>query len=212
MSISNNYDSIAGIYDFLGRMVYGNTLFRSQLVWLEHLPRNKRILVLGGGTGRILQPLLAQAQPEKIVYVEKSLRMLEKSKRNLPAGYEETVVFVHGTQADIVHQQFDIVLTNYFFDQFTWWELARIFLETEKMLVPGGHWLWTDFVAPRKWWQRLLLWLMQVFFRLTTRLPATEIYPLQELFGKRGYASLHQKTFYGGFMASVLFVRKIPKE
>src|SRR5689334_3514018 len=53
----NNYNSVAFFYDSLNRIVFGNSTIRSQVWLLQQIPANASILVIGGGTGWILEKL-----------------------------------------------------------------------------------------------------------------------------------------------------------
>ena len=57
MSIMNSYNKLAFAYDFLKWVVFGNRLNQAAVVHLKYIKPNTRILVIGGGTGWILEHL-----------------------------------------------------------------------------------------------------------------------------------------------------------
>jgi ubiquinone/menaquinone biosynthesis C-methylase UbiE len=56
----------------------------AQVQLLTLLPKNQRILLIGGGTGWILPELIRICQPSEIVYLEKSAQMLSLSQKQVP--------------------------------------------------------------------------------------------------------------------------------
>ena len=55
--MASNYDNSAWFYDGLSRVVYGNALISSQVYLLQFIPSNATILIVGGGTGRLLEEI-----------------------------------------------------------------------------------------------------------------------------------------------------------
>ena len=202
----NDYDRLAPVYDFLGRLVYFGAIRRSQKEFLSHIPQNARILFIGGGTGFLLNDLLETAKPSEILYVEKSGRMIEKSRAKATHSTKSHIRFLHGTQDDIPEgEQFDVVLTFFFFDQFGFMPLIRILDKLDSHLKPGGLWLWADFVPPQNAWQRFLMQTMLVFFKFTTGLRATQVYDIAGVLQRKKMHLQEERYFYCGFIRSAMF-------
>lgn len=204
-TISNNYNLLAPVYDTLGRLVYLGALRKAQLHYLSEIPKGSRILFIGGGTGFLLNPLFESCQPGEVWYVEKSQAMIRKSIKAVHPSYRKHVHFLHGTQEDIPEEEkFDVVLSFFFFDQFRFMTLGKIFLDLNTHLKPGGTWLWADFIPPQTWWQKLLMRLMLGFFTLTTRLGTDRVYDGPAIFRKRGLKLEKEAFYYRGFIRTVL--------
>ena len=78
-----NYNKIAPVYDLLSRLVFGGAIVNAQRLLLPGLPRGQyRVLIVGGGTGWILDELGKQ-RPQGITvdYVEVSEKMISISKK-----------------------------------------------------------------------------------------------------------------------------------
>src|SRR5262245_56174420 len=121
----NNFDFIAKVYEHLARMIFGNELIKAQCHLLTKIPPNARVLILGGGTGEILDKLVQQNPGCRIWYIDASIEMLEAAKKR--ASVTENVLFIHGTQDAIPEgQQFDAVITNFYLDLFNGDSLTRV--------------------------------------------------------------------------------------
>ncbi len=204
----NDYDSIAAVYDLLGRLVYGGQLKQSQLELLPLLPKGKQVLIIGGGTGWIINEVMRVCEPDQIIYLEKSAKMIARSKETCLDAYRDRVRFICGTQDDLESEyRFDIIVTNYFFDQFTFYRLSKILRQLHDHAAEDAYWHWSDFIQPIKWKHRFLMRLMLIFFSLSTKLATQQIYDLYPIFTKWGWQLVEKKAFYDGFMESAVFKR-----
>jgi ubiquinone/menaquinone biosynthesis C-methylase UbiE len=114
----NDYNGIANYYDRLSRIVFQRSIIKAQAYLLEFVQDNNRILLVGGGTGWILEEISKlNKQNVSVVYVEKSAKMIELSKKrrykNISVEFINCPVETYTTQ-----QQFDIILTPFVFDNF----------------------------------------------------------------------------------------------
>src|ERR1700710_2430121 len=97
--MQNNYDKLAWIYDPLSRLVYFKAQVNAQISLLPFIPADSKILIVGGGTGWILESI-AKVHPTglSITYVEISKKMVELAqKKNYKKNH---VLFVHQAMED----------------------------------------------------------------------------------------------------------------
>jgi ubiquinone/menaquinone biosynthesis C-methylase UbiE len=182
------------LYDALAFLVFGRRLDQAQAVFLQpkarlSIPKGEAVLVVGGGTGRILQPLLEKCQPDRVVYLEKSAGMLARASRRMTkAGLVGTVEFRLGDETRLrSDERFDVIITPFLLDLFTEAKLTGALLPTlRKALADGGYWLVTDFVRTGVWWQEALLWVMIRFFRLTAGIETRQLVDWQRLLEEAG--------------------------
>jgi ubiquinone/menaquinone biosynthesis C-methylase UbiE len=122
-----NYNNSAWFYDHLSKLIYGKALIRSQVYLLKLIPAKSRILIVGGGTGWILEEI-AKIHPSGLVitYIEVAPKMVGLSrKRN--AGNNE-VIFINDAIENVpVRNDFDVIITPFLFDNFTGENFQKIF-------------------------------------------------------------------------------------
>lgn len=197
----NRYDFLAPYYDRLAAIVFGKSIWKSQVEFIHVIPDHTRILILGGGTGQIAKELLLTKKDCKIWYVEASSAMISIAR--IRVANHPNIVFIHGTEEHIPIQSFDVIITGFFVDQFSESEITEMVSSLHRKMNPAAVWLVTDFVN-EKWWHRMLLKVMYIFFRLTTGIPVTTLPRWEQIFNKH-LKHVSEHTFYSGFIKSVLF-------
>jgi ubiquinone/menaquinone biosynthesis C-methylase UbiE len=173
MRKSNNFDFIAPYYDRSVKLVFGRSLFRLEVDSINAIRSNSRILVIGGGTGRIL-PLFSSLRQVQIVYIEKSEAMIEQAKERTK-GIDLDIEFLVGDIRQFsLEEKFNYILTSFFLDCFESKGLQDIIDHCEKALVPGGCWIINEF-SNKGMTGKLLIKSMYIFFRLVTNLEASRL-------------------------------------
>lgn len=200
-----NYNNSAWFYDALSRMVYGRSLVKAQVWLLRYVPKNSSILIVGGGTGWILEEL-TRIHPDglSITYVEVADNMIALSKKR--AVGTNLVFFINNAIENVVlHNNFDIVITPFLFDNFTEQTVQRVFCHIHKLLKPGGLWLNCDFQLTGRWWQNVLLQSMFIFFRVICKIEASQLPDINKRFAENSYKIMDEKTFFGKFVLSRVY-------
>lgn len=206
MTRLDGFNNIAHAYDYLKRFVFGSEILRSENRFLTELPAAGNILVLGGGSGEILDTLLKHSPARRIWYVDASSVMLRRASRNVAVEDRARVEFVHGTEASIPPTvMFDGAVTHFFLDLFTPEQLSRICDRIDRQLASGGIWLVSDFVPSDRAWHRVLLWLMYRFFGATSGITARKLPNWQDQLSALALARVAEAAFYGGFIQSTVY-------
>lgn len=202
----NNFDALAPYYDTLARIVYGKSIQRAQTEFIYTIPVRATILILGGGTGWILDSLTHGNQGHKIYFIEASSEMIGRAQRRSIDG---DVIFIHGTEAAIPQGlKFDVVMTNFYFDLFTNAGVQHRIQHIAKFCNDDARWLVTDFVNTR-WWHSLLLKSMYAFFKLTSGIEADHLPDWEPALHAAGYSCTDQRGFYKGFIQSYVFEKNL---
>lgn len=209
MAMPANYDNSASFYDRLSRLVYGQALVNAQTWLLPHILKNAKVLIVGGGTGWILDEI-TKLHPSglTITYVEISSNMMALShKRNIGANQVE---FINKAVEDAgLPADFDVVITPFLFDNFTEAMLPRIFECIHTTLKPNSLWLNTDFQLTGKWWQYLMLKSMLLFFKVLCGVPSWRLPGVGKQFSKFGYKVIDEKAFFGDFVMSKVYKKPV---
>lgn len=213
LAMQGNYDAVAGFYDPLSRLVFGREIRRAHAFLLEVVPANARLLIIGGGTGWILEELgKLHGRGLHITYVEQSEKMMRRSRRR-NAGDNQVVFLQAPIQAAALDQRYDVVVTPFLFDNFSAKTLEEVFGKIDAHLKEGGLWLFADFQLVRdKTRQKVMLKLMYLFFGLLCNIEASRLPDTASFFRAYRFKSLRQRSFFKGFITARVFQKQQPVE
>ncbi len=204
-----NYDPIAKYYDPLSRMVFGKAQVKAQTSLLSAIPGQATVLIVGGGTGWILESIAAiHPTGLNITYWDSSVKMIELArKRN--TGSNEITFMVRDVADAISDKQYDVLITPFLFDNFTESTTESIFNLLQNCLNPDGLWLYCDFRITGIIWQRILLKLMYTFFRRCCRIDASQMPDVKKHFHTASFGIISAEYFMNGFIESIVYKRSI---
>jgi tRNA (cmo5U34)-methyltransferase len=204
--VTNNFNFLAPIYDGLAKIIFGGSLRKAQLLYLEEIPKNSHILILGGGTGWILEELDRLDKLLRITYVELSKTMMSKSMAKAPFKNIE-VKFLHGDAIDLDLPLCDVLVTNFFLDVFTEENLRLIMAKLNAVLLPNGRWLCTDFVLIGHFLKKMLIKFMYLFFRITANLEGNRLLDFEKYFEELEFKKARSKKYYAGMIEAACYSR-----
>lgn len=204
----NNYDNIAPYYDLLSRMVFFRSQLKAQIDQLAFIPEGANVLIVGGGTGWILEEITkTQSIGLRITYVEISEKMLNLSKKREIKG--NTITYFHSAAEDfITEQKFEVIITAFLFDNFSAEKTAIVFNKLNAMLKPSGFWLFCDFydhTESGKKWQWYLLKAMYLFFNKISEVEAKVLINTEQYFSKHQYVPKKTAFYYSGFIKAIVY-------
>ena len=150
-----DYNSIAWIYDFLVRLVFGKKQDRANKEFLKLIPHEARVLVIGGGTGKIINYLDKLDKSLEVDYVEISSQMNALSKRRVNRTLALT--FYYESILDFEGNGYDIILANFFFDQFPQSVGQEIAVHLYPKLKKDGFMIFSDFITTNNFCDRLII-------------------------------------------------------
>ena len=166
--MTNNFDLIAPFYDALASLVYGNKVKLAPTFFFKKINEANDILVIGGGTGAILIPLNQHFPNATITFLEPSSKMMQRARNRVVSNVNYVQQTLESYNPD---QKFDLIITPFVLDVYNEQQLQQAIDKVKCLLCPGGHWLHSDFHQGEKlWWQRLLIRIMYIFFRLSASL------------------------------------------
>ncbi|MBJ6116965.1 methyltransferase domain-containing protein [Pontibacter sp. BT310] len=203
----SGFDRVASFYDPLAKLVFGSSLQNAQRCLLPFIPSGATILIIGGGSGWLLQQVLEHTSPERIVYLEASEKMLQLAQQQIPAP--TIVEFRHGTDSDLhPHERFDIIITPFLLDLFPDERLSRLMQRLYSVLNPGGLWLFADFWPVQQkplLWQKLLAKSMYLFFGLLSDVQGRKLPDYSRHFDELKLNEQQCAGFYNGFVQSRVY-------
>jgi len=202
--MQRGFDRIAAVYDELARLVFGDAIQLAQEYFVNDIPSQSKVLIIGGGTGKFLDKLLVSKSTCKVWYIEASLKMLELSKEK--TNHSNRVHFIHGTEDSIPSDiKFDLVILNFYIDLFVDASLDPVLKKIQKVLKPNSLWYITDFVDGRKWWQLILLRIMYLFFRITCGVKSSKLPDWSNQLQRMGLVKVKSKFFYREFIEATVY-------
>lgn len=210
MQKQNDFNAIAPFYDWLCKLVFGKRVENAQIEALKFIPANSTILIVGGGTGWILDEI-SRKHPYglTITYIDASSKMIQLSKNRNPA--RNTIAFIIDTieNVSLPYQHYDIIITPFFLDCFSATTVSHILKKLDHTLKINGLWLNIDFYlsSESKYWQKITLKIMYSFFRLLCHIEASKLPPVSAFFAQ--YSTLEEKIFCNKFIRMQIFKKHI---
>jgi ubiquinone/menaquinone biosynthesis C-methylase UbiE len=205
--MTTNYDKIAFSYDFIRKMILGNTIVDAQVCLLKFIPANSRILIVGGGTGWILNEIAKIHSAGLIIdYVESSAKMITLSTK-VDHGSNVINFIQLPVESYTATDKYDIILTPFLFDNFKMEKISQVFTKLDSYLKKEGGWLYADFVYNEndgRLWQRLLLKMMYIFFRITCNIETQELISMEKFFDPL-YCKIFEESHYHDFIKSIAY-------
>ncbi|HEY4272074.1 MAG TPA: class I SAM-dependent methyltransferase [Candidatus Udaeobacter sp.] len=204
-----SFDRLAPHYRWLETVGFGSVLQKARTRWIETVPRPKRVLTVGEGTGHFLRKFLRVHRDAVVDCVDSSARMLEFARLRIPDGVNRVRFFEQDILSWTPPGCYDLVVTHFVLDCFPQNELKLIVQKLAGLATPGAYWLLADFCIPKtsfarvhaKIWLAILYW----FFRTTTAVPAKRLVdPTPEL-QANGFVCLERSQWRLGLVKSELW-------
>lgn len=207
----NNYDTIARYYDFLSGLVFGKSLMKAQTCLLPYINDNDKLLIAGGGTGKLLEEINRTGKTGlNVVYLDASSQMLCIARKRKVSNL--TVEFVHSPVRELTGDaSFDIIITPFLFDNFSIDSAKENFVVLDKYLRPGGYWLFADFRPDHNppAWHKLLLKVMYRFFKIVSSVEADHLPDTESLFQQHRYHQVYMSRHYCRLIRSEVWQKEI---
>jgi len=201
------FNFLAPFYDGLARLIIGKDIVNSQLHFSKTFKDCNRLLILGGGSGWILDSLCRECPYLQIDYIDISSAMINAAKRR--SSNNKRVNFIQGTEHDIPDQLYDGVITNFYLDMFDEKRLPGLIEKIKSSLTNPARWVVTDFVNERKA-HNIMLGLMYLFFRTVAGIQSTHLPDWQNEMNRTGCKLLESRRFRTGFILSNLYQTTAP--
>ncbi len=206
----SNFNFIAPVYDFLAYVIFGSQLKKAQTIFLNQIKHGDKVLVVGGGTGWILEDLNKLNKPINVVYVEPAAKMMSLSKARLKLN-NLTIEYLQQPLLEMdSHQQFDVICTFFFLDLFEKELVLKSINKLEQLLNLNGRWLFADFVSEKQSpiSHRILIKTMFLFFRSCANIQSKELLDYQQIILQLRFEKIESRQWKRGLIQGAVF-RKI---
>jgi tRNA (cmo5U34)-methyltransferase len=206
--VSVNYNKLAPFYGFISEIVFGKALTKSTAVFMDRIPENAKILVAGGGDGKILKDLFKTGKKFNILYCDSSNKMLNLAKKRdpFPSGQ---VDFLCKDAFTLNHQDLDCVITPFFLDQFSNPDIERFLEKCHSYTSNSGMILFTDFNKNphgfMRHFHRLLIKSMYYFFALVVGLKQRTLPDFLNCFENTSWKLAEKWESNNGLLTSAVF-------
>lgn len=211
----SGFDRVAPFYDPLARLVFGDAQQQAQKVLLPFIKENARVLIIGGGSGWLLEQVLKTGRNLHIVYLDASPKMISLAKKRTLHFIEESTACVQfriGTeQAILPDETFDVVITPFLLDLFPAQRLSELMVRLKTALKVEGQWLFADFWPvqhPVPIWQKLLLKTMYIFFGIVSGVKATQLPDFKYHFRQLNMQDVYTACFFKSMIQAKVFIRQ----
>ena len=204
----SDFDGIAPIYDFFSSLIFGRALRKAQKSFLSSVPAGANVLILGGGTGYVLEELLSSNPTCKVWYIEASRKMIDRAKARRHANNGRTT-FIYGTHDDIdTTVVYDVVIMQFFLDLFSTEQIATLLGKLNGLTRPNSIIIAADFVN-NTWWHDAMLRTMYRFFNIIARVEVRCLPAWNEAIVASGYSETISSYYFRAFIKSGLFLKKL---
>jgi ubiquinone/menaquinone biosynthesis C-methylase UbiE len=204
-----SFDRLAPHYRWLETVGFGSVLQKARTRWIETIPKPKRVLTVGEGTGHFLHKFVRVHRDAVVDCLDASARMLEMVRLRISDPVNGVRFFEEDILAWTPPESYDLLVTNFVLDCFPQNELKLVVRKLAGVATPGAYWLLADFCIPKttfarthaKIWLATLYW----FFRKTAGVRAKRLVdPTPEL-QANGFVCLKRSEWRLGLIKSELW-------
>ena len=196
-----DYNRISYQYDWLSKLVFGRKQELAKKAKIELIKPAQKILIVGGGTGSVLEYIAEVNGNATVDFVELSDRMLKYAQNRNIQGLK--VSFFPLDIEEFEGSNYDIIITNFFFDQFTEEKTARILIQLKEKLNQNGLVLFSDFLNPIDVKNKAIHTIMKLYFRLTINLGVIRYPDYEKAFHLSGFHQISSSLIGKNIVAQV---------
>ncbi len=204
----SGYDFIAPFYDRLSKFVFGTAIKDSQKFLIRHIGDQTKILIIGGGTGWIIEEISARHKSGlQITYVDASRKMIDIAETRYAGN--NNIEFIQKSVFEVqFNSRFDVIITPFFLDNFSEKNINVILDKLNNCLAKNGLWLHADFqIYKNNLWQKILLKIMYLFFKIICNIETGKLVETKAAFRERGFKILTTKNFYSDFICPIVYLK-----
>lgn len=199
------YKIIAPIYEDL-RDFFFPGIKKYQAEFHKLKPRlTNRIVIVGGGSGDILKPVLQKFKKSTVYFIEPSTSMMERARERF--GTSRRVFFIEEPFENAVVEDADLVLLPFVVDILEDKQLKPVAKKTRDILKNKGFVLFSDFLHPKSFTAKLKLFLLYLLFVPIRGKFQSSLPDYDSFFDYAGLRKVTEKRSQSGLFVSALYQR-----
>lgn len=174
-----DYSAVAGVYRWLEFCVFGSGLQDARVGLLDDLlervshQSDPRVLLVGDGDGRFLEELLLRVECVRVDYVDCSEGMMLEAQGRV--GLDDRVSWACADLFTWEELGYEVVVAHFLLDGFSGEARRRVIERLVSKLRCGGLFLVSDFDSRASFYGRVMVCVMQVFFRMFAQVPFVDV-------------------------------------
>lgn len=209
--VLNNYNRIAWLYDTLASWVFRDNIFKSQQHFISYLMPHDQVIIIGGGSGKILESINGLNIPLRIDFIEPSDAMIEKARKRI-LDSSNLIVNFHQTRFEHfeIFDKYDWVCCFYFLDLFNKESLRSNLERIKRFMHERSGLIVSDFQnIERAWWKTVLSGMMHCFFKYSTNLESSQLKDINGLILDAGFRKEKVAFFFSKFIFSAFYRKEV---
>lgn len=142
--VGKGYDKVAFIYDKIVELFFGKSLLKIQEDALAKSIPFKSILIIGGGSGAVLDFILKHQHESKIMYWEASSKMIAKAQKRFYGNLNTDILFIKQIE-EVDNPRADVILLPFVLDCYEADSIRSLLQQCRTMLNKRGSIIIIDF-------------------------------------------------------------------
>ncbi|MBL4577229.1 MAG: class I SAM-dependent methyltransferase [Flavobacteriales bacterium] len=211
---SPGFDRVAPFYDVCKNLLFLGAIQRCQYFHLSHLNSHKKILVIGGGTGKIISEIYQHCEFDTMVYLDSSVKMVERAEGFIQKNNVDLLEKIDFQSVDVLSykpsERFDVIVAPFVFDCFTDQQLEELGGKIKKWMSPRSLLLFSDFHESRtsivsRTVSRFMTLPLYFALDVLCGLGIERLPNFNRLFHQIQFEEIDQRTFFAGVLQSAVY-------
>lgn len=212
--IGRGFDLVAPFYDSVLKFVFGKSIHKLEAEFIAQLQAKPNCLVIGGGSGRILEPFIKHEKATNYFYADFSDEMIAKTKRRF-SNYETLPSISYANDWRTFDQtSFDFIVLPFILDCYGEAKIQSLVQELSSKLSPQGEIIFVDFNLEteygfrKSWWKVQFIHLLYFFFNLISAVDTKRLAPFNQIFFELNFCACNRVLIHDGWIQATSFRKK----
>ncbi|MDP4664145.1 MAG: class I SAM-dependent methyltransferase [Salibacteraceae bacterium] len=207
--IGNGFNLLAPIYDGVVFLFFGKAFSQLQQQLFSDLASAEKCLIVGGGSGEVLENAIAQNLASHYYYAELSDGMIEKTKNRISRLNHSSSIEFSNDWTSWKEQSFDVIILPFVLDCYAETELQPLLAKLVSCLSPKGKILFIDFNQEADFGYQAhfakagFITLLYAFFNIATGISAKKLPAFNQLFIAQGLIAERRILIKKGWIQAV---------